>query len=216
MMIDYCLSPTVVVFALEPSFDRNTSSFDPRVFLAIKQRCQHSEDFIDIVPTATSITLYLSSSSKRKKWQEYLKQHWQDLHFSPEQARHHRIPTHYGSRFGQDLEHVCEQLRISQDTLISLHASQHFVVQFMGFLPGFGYLGDLDRRLQIPRKETPLTHVPKGSVAIAEHMSAIYPKVSPGGWHLIGHTDVCLFDPTKSKPCLFSPGDIVQFEAVND
>jgi KipI family sensor histidine kinase inhibitor len=86
-------------------------------------------------------------------------------------------------------------------------------VYFVGFQPGFAYLGDLDERLRLPRRDTPRAAVPAGSVAIALHHTAVYPSASPGGWHIIGRTDVGVFDAQSGK-ALFAPGDRVRFKAV--
>ena len=82
----------------------------------------------------------------------------------------------------------------------------------IGFVPGFAYLGTLDKRLMLPRRESPRKRVPAGSVAIAEAQTGIYPTETPGGWHLIGTTDVKLFDPSREHPALFMVGDHVKFE----
>ena len=82
---------------------------------------------------------------------------------------------------------------------------------FAGFAPGFAYLGELPVALQVPRLATPRTRVPAGSVAIAGPMTAIYPQASPGGWRLIGRTDVRLFDPAVRPPARLRPGDLVRF-----
>ena len=84
----------------------------------------------------------------------------------------------------------------------------------VGFLPGFAYMGEVDKRLTVPRKPQPRQVVPKGSVGIAGRQTGIYPLESPGGWQLIGRTDVELFTPQKESPTLFQPGDRVRFVAV--
>jgi inhibitor of KinA len=82
----------------------------------------------------------------------------------------------------------------------------------MGFVAGFGYLWPLDERLRLPRRDTPRTRVPAGSVAIAGQQTAVYPTETPGGWHLIGRTDVRLYDPSRAEPFLFETGRRVRFE----
>jgi KipI family sensor histidine kinase inhibitor len=98
--------------------------------------------------------------------------------------------------------------------VISIHSSAEYRVFVTGFVPGWGYLGVLDQRLRLPRRATPRTRVPAGSVAIAESQTGVYPSATPGGWHLIGSTDVQMFDPQQTPPSLLSVGDRVKFERV--
>lgn len=81
----------------------------------------------------------------------------------------------------------------------------------LGFLPGFAYMAEVDDRIAAPRLETPRTKVPAGSIGIAGKQTGIYPLESPGGWNIIGRTDLKMFDPTADRPCLLKPGDEVRF-----
>ncbi len=119
------------------------------------------------------------------------------------------IPVRYD---GIDLEAVAQLIGHSVESVIAIHSSATYEVAFCGFAPGFGYLRGLPSALHLPRRETPRTRVPAGSVAIAAEYSAVYPRQSPGGWHLIGTTDVTLFDPARVPPALLEPGTIVEFE----
>ncbi|HEY1011786.1 MAG TPA: 5-oxoprolinase subunit PxpB [Herpetosiphonaceae bacterium] len=123
----------------------------------------------------------------------------------------HRIPVLYD---GADLAEVAARCALSPARLIELHTSTRHTVAMIGFLPGFPYLDGLPARLHLPRRPTPRTKVPAGSVAIANGQTGIYPQASPGGWHLLGRTDVRLFDPARQPPALLQPGDYVEFEAV--
>lgn len=133
------------------------------------------------------------------------------------------IPVHYGDASGPDastrlstsLESVAATLGLSPSELIRLHSEREYTVYMMGFTPGFPYMGILDERLTLPRLSTPRTRVPAGSVAIAGSQTGIYPVDSPGGWHIIGHTPLKLFDPTSETPFLFAPGDTVKFIPTN-
>lgn len=102
---------------------------------------------------------------------------------------------------------------LSAAEVIALHTSAEYVVAFLGFAPGFPYLSGLPERLRVPRLATPRTAVPAGSVAIADEWCGIYPTASPGGWRLLGHTDVTLFDPRREEPALLAPGTRVRFRA---
>jgi KipI family sensor histidine kinase inhibitor len=112
---------------------------------------------------------------------------------------------------GPDLSSVAAAAGLSVAEVIALHGDATYVAAFTGFAPGFAYLTGLDPRLVLPRRSTPRPSVPAGSLAIADIYSAIYPRQSPGGWHLIGTTDPDLFDPTRDPPALISPGTRVKF-----
>ena len=121
------------------------------------------------------------------------------------------IPVRYE---GDDLDAVAEATGLAVDEVIALHSAPDYVVAFCGFAPGFGYLRGLDACLQLPRRPTPRTRVPAGSVAIAAEYTAVYPRPSPGGWHLLGTTDRTMFDPDRSPPALLQPGAHVRFVAI--
>ncbi len=130
-------------------------------------------------------------------------------------SRRLEIPVLYGNASGPDFESVAATLALSPSELIRLHSEREYTVYMMGFTPGFPYLGILNEKLTLPRLSTPRTRVPAGSVAIAGSQTGIYPVDSPGGWHIIGHTPLKLFDPTSETPFLFSPGDTVKFIPIN-
>lgn len=125
------------------------------------------------------------------------------------------IPTRYGGEFGPDLEFVALHNSISPEEVIRLHTSQPFRVFMLGFTPGFPYAGPLPEQIATPRLETPRVRVPSGSVGIAERQTGIYPRESPGGWRLIGQTDLALFDPGLDPPTLLRPGDYLRFVQVD-
>lgn len=129
-------------------------------------------------------------------------------------SRHLEIPVLYGNASGPDLEPAAATLALSPSELIRLHSEREYTVYMMGFTPGFPYLGILDERLTLPRISTPRTRVPAGSVAIAGSQTGIYPVDSPGGWHILGHTPLKLFDPQSETPFLFTPGDTVKFVPI--
>jgi KipI family sensor histidine kinase inhibitor len=126
-------------------------------------------------------------------------------------SRRLEIPVLYGGASGPDLEPAATTLALSSSELIRLHSEREYTVYMMGFTPGFPYMGILNEKLTLPRLSTPRTRVPTGSVAIAGSQTGIYPVDSPGGWHILGHTPLTLFDPTGDTPFLFAPGDMVKF-----
>ncbi len=125
-------------------------------------------------------------------------------------GRLHRIPVVYD---GPDLAETAAALRLSEQRLIELHTQPTYRVFMVGFVPGLAYLGPLPPQLQLPRRRVPRTHVPAGSVAIAAAQTTIYPLPTPGGWHLLGHTELKLFLPESDPPCLLRTGDRVKFFA---
>jgi KipI family sensor histidine kinase inhibitor len=129
-------------------------------------------------------------------------------HLSSEPGREIEIPTHYD---GPDLLETAERSKLSVEELIAAHSGREYRAFFLGFLPGFAYCGVVDRRIVAPRLLRPRERVPAGSVAIADGQTSVYPFDSPGGWRLIGRTDVRIFDSTRDPPALIRPGDRVRF-----
>jgi KipI family sensor histidine kinase inhibitor len=125
-----------------------------------------------------------------------------------------RVPIEVPVRYdGEDLGFVAGSAGLEVDDVVALHSAGDYVVAFCGFAPGFGYLRGLDHRLHLPRRATPRTRVPGGSVAIAAEYTAVYPRPSPGGWLLLGTTVSVMFDPDRSPPALLEPGTHVRFVA---
>jgi len=118
------------------------------------------------------------------------------------------IPVVYD---GPDLADVASHTGLSEKDVVAAHTSTPWTVAFGGFAPGFAYLVGGDERLVVPRRETPRTTVPAGSVGLAGEFSGIYPRSSPGGWQLIGHTDAVMFDVDRDPPALLAPGAHVRF-----
>ncbi len=116
---------------------------------------------------------------------------------------------------GPDLTAVAELVGCSVEEVVAAHTGTAWQVGFGGFAPGFCYLVGGDPRLEVPRLETPRTRVPAGAVGLAGRFSGVYPRPSPGGWRIIGSTDVTLWDPDRDPPALLRPGMTVAFEAVS-
>lgn len=130
---------------------------------------------------------------------------------SQSEGRLIRIPVVYN---GEDLDDVRRRTRLTASQIIEIHSSREYRVFVVGFVPGFAYLGPLDPRLMVPRRESPRKRVPAGAVAIAEAQTGVYPSETPGGWNLIGTTDEKMFDVTRDEPALLRVGDRVRFEPV--
>ncbi len=124
------------------------------------------------------------------------------------------VPVCYNAAFGVDLEAIAEKLTLSVEEVIRLHSEAVYTVYFIGFLPGFLYLGGMDPRLEIERKPNPRLRVARGSVAIGGLQTGVYPQDSAGGWNIIGRTPLSFFDVTAPRPCFAQSGDKVQFTAI--
>ena len=118
------------------------------------------------------------------------------------------ILVHYD---GPDLREVCDLTGLAPPEVVAAHTGTPWRVAFAGFAPGFAYLTGGDTRLQVPRRSEPRTSVPAGSVGLAGEFSAVYPRRSPGGWQLLGHTDAVLWDVERQPPALLQPGSVVRF-----
>ncbi len=127
------------------------------------------------------------------------------------QRRRVEVPVRYGGELGPDLPFVASYHHTTPAEIVRRHTAQDYTVFMMGFTPGFPYMGRLDDGLATPRLGTPRTRVPAGSVGIAGAQTGIYPMDSPGGWRLIGHTRLPIFDLSAAEPFLFAPGDSVRF-----
>ena len=125
-----------------------------------------------------------------------------------------KIPVCYDNEFGFDLQVISKEKNLSINDIVNLHTKTIYKVYFIGFLPGFLYLGGLDESLKMSRKANPRLKVPQGSVAIGGNQTGVYPSESAGGWNIIGKTPISLFDISKKNPCFASPGDHIQFVSI--
>jgi len=136
---------------------------------------------------------------------------WPQLAATAASGRTVEIPVVYGGEDGPDLDAVARHTGLSREEVIARHSGGDYVVYFLGFLPGFAYMGGLAPELATPRHTTPRLSIPAGSVGIGGEQTGIYPMVSPGGWQLLGRTSLPLFDPAQTPPTLLQPGDHVRF-----
>jgi KipI family sensor histidine kinase inhibitor len=118
------------------------------------------------------------------------------------------VPVRYD---GEDLPEVARLTGLSAEEVVRHHTAPEYTVAFLGFSPGFPYLVGLDPALEVPRRDTPRTSIPAGSVGLAGNQTGIYPTASPGGWQLIGRTELKLFDPGRDPPALLAPGARLRF-----
>ena len=121
------------------------------------------------------------------------------------------IPMIISEMDSPDLADIARRADLPPDEMLDIFTNRAYHVYMLGFLPGFAYMGEVDERIATPRLSSPRTSVPKGSIGIAGQQTGIYPLSSPGGWNIIGRTDLRLFDPTSDPPTLLRPGDEVRF-----
>lgn len=145
---------------------------------------------------------------------EQLKTQQQLAHPTEQSGKLIELPCYYSTESGPDLAVVASMHQMSVSEVIQLHSSMLYQVYAIGFAPGFAYLGWIDERIATPRLKSPRAKVPAGSVAIADRQTAVYPSTSPGGWHLLGHCPLPLFDLTKEPVMPFSIGDSVKFVSI--
>ena len=126
-----------------------------------------------------------------------------------------RIPVCYDEEFSVDLESYSKAIHLSKDAVLKLHSEAIYSVYFIGFLPGFLYLGGLNSALYLDRKTTPSFNVKKGAVGIGGKQTGIYPQDSPGGWHIIGNSPIELFNPKQNPPCFIKAGDKIKFYSIS-
>lgn len=166
----------------------------------------------DVVPGMNNLTIVFDPLAvTADALTPALRDAWETADIEHADGREIEIPVEYCGECGPDLQAVAEHTGLPADEVVARHAACEYVVFFLGFQPGFAYLGGLDETLHTPRRAAPRLEVPAGSVGIGGAQTGIYPARSPGGWQLIGRTTCVLFDPSRQPPTLLLPGDRVRF-----
>jgi KipI family sensor histidine kinase inhibitor len=170
-------------------------------------------EVVDIVPAARTLLLVVREGADLRPVRAALPALSLSLLPPPTSTLEVEIVVHYD---GPDLDEVCELTGLARHEVVAAHTCTPWRVAFAGFSPGFAYLWGGDSRLQVPRRSEPRTSVPAGSVGLAGEFSAVYPRSSPGGWQLLGHTDAILWDVDRQPPALLQPGSTVRFVEAAD
>jgi len=126
------------------------------------------------------------------------------------------IPVCYDGEYGADLDSVSQLTGLDREEIIKRHTAPDYQIYMLGFLPGFPYLGGLDKSIACPRLDSPRKEIPVGAVGIGGEQTGIYPLVSPGGWRLIGRTPVKVYDPNRAEPVLYAAGDYIRFKRIDE
>jgi KipI family sensor histidine kinase inhibitor len=201
-----------------------TAEFEPRADVAINRaaaalgrsvRAAALPGVRDVVVTTSAVTAYVEPLTVDwRALEALLTMPVEPAEEPTERADPLIVPTRYGGAEGPDLEEVAVRCGCSPDAVVARHAGRAYRVFMVGFMPGFAYLGPLDERLRLGRRASPRLRVPAGSVAIAGEQTGIYPLDTPGGWWLIGRTDVRVFDAAREPASLLQVGGAVRFEAA--
>ena len=175
-----------------------------------------SEEILETVSTYHSLAIYLKFGVDSAEFLSRLEKCVpNEAQLRSIEKRVFEIPVCYAMEFGWDLHELAEANGLTPSEVVEMHTSQTYPIYFLGFLPGFLYLGNLNARLHTPRKAVPRLTVPAGAVAIGGEQTGIYPQESPGGWNIIGRTPIPLFDPKKVPPTAFLPGNFVRFVEID-
>jgi len=221
-------------FSLQPMGDRCAMiAFEARVDPVINERVRSVADYllkhpiegvVDIVPAFTTVAIHYrpervpGEAAVASPYERLCRLLESNVAQASERmqtpTRVVDVPVCYGGEFGPDLDEVAAHCKLTRAEVIELHAASPHQVYMIGFAPGFPYLGGLDPRLEMPRRATPRTKVPAGSVAIAREQSSIYSLETPGGWNILGRTPLRMFTPETDPPSLLQPGDRVRFVPI--
>lgn len=207
----YLLGERAVVLELEPPISLASQQ---RIW-GLAQRLQDRETYPGVretIPGMNNLTVLLANAQNAAlDGIERLQQWWEESEAIEIESRLIEIPVVYGGKGGPDLAFVAQHTGMSQRQVVDMHSGADYIVYFLGFQPGFPYLGGMPEALATPRHAEPRLAVAAGSVGIGGSQTGIYPLITPGGWQVIGHTPLTMFDPKNSPPTLLCPGDKVRF-----
>ena len=200
---------STLVIEFGKDIDVYTNKLVQFVFSKIEKRLYKNLFIKDVYPTYKSLVinydnLAIDYQSLKKKIEPLIFEIVDKYDKNVSNDKVLEIPVKYGGEFGPDLKIMSKKLNISEESIINIHSSAIYRIYMIGFMPGFPYLGGLDERISFPRLSTPRIKVPAGSVGIAGKQTGIYPFESPGGWNIIGRTELSLFDVDANPPSLLS------------
>ncbi|BDH63353.1 5-oxoprolinase subunit PxpB [Lysinibacillus sp. PLM2] len=179
---------------------------------------KYKKHLVETVPTYHMVTVFFNKEIAQdqslltdivNKWNQL------EVQLQSSISRKITIPVCYDTQFAFDLERVAEELGLTTEQIIKKHSEPTYKVYLIGFLPGFPYLGGLNKELFVPRLDKPRKSVEKGSVGIGGRQTGIYPVTSPGGWNIIGKTPIDLFDVNRDPAFLLQPGDQITFKSIS-
>ena len=173
---------------------------------------------LNIIPSFNKIVIIFENSQIRDQNKEKITLEMSDIKSQSHKSANKtwKIPACYHESFALDLKLIQRLHQITKEEIINLHTSESYYTYYIGFMPGFPYLGDIPSQLITPRLATPRIKIPARSIGIAKNHTCIYPKISPGGWNIIGQIPFDIFDLQNPNPSLFLPGDKVSFYSVSN
>jgi KipI family sensor histidine kinase inhibitor len=189
--------------------------------LAVALRARSLPWIRDVVPALCGIAVHFDPyhpalpASVLEHFRELIEESFRSASKFEDSGHMVEVPVCYDEEFGLDLPEVSKITSISINEIVKRHVKTQHSVLMVGFSPGQPYIGGLDPKLSVPRRATPRTRMPMGSVAIANAQTAVYPYETPGGWSIIGRTPLTVFDPARDPASLFAPGDRVRFVPIS-
>lgn len=198
----------------EPQINAETHNYTVSLMSFIQ--LQKHLNIIETTAAYHSVAIYFSETSKIEHTVNLINKWLADSsnEFENKKSRTVEILVCYDLSLGVDLAEMSKTLKLSIPEIIERHTSPLYKVYFLGFLPGFPYLGGLQESLKMPRKQNPRAMVSAGSVAIGGGQTGVYPSDSPGGWNIIGKTPLTLFDVTRETPAILKAGDTIKFKSI--
>ena len=214
MQISIASVDSVIIY-FSKEISQETSLVVKRAYSILKEL--DKKDFIEIIPSYTSILLtYDINTCDFVTLKKYIEELLCEIKIDENEEKSIiNVDVYYGVDVGLDLQNMSDKTHLSIDEIIHLHTSKLYDIYAIGFMPGFAYMASVDDKIAMPRLANPRKKIPKGSVAIADNQTAIYPKDSPGGWNIIGKTAFELFDKNLESLSPLSIKNQIQFNSIS-
>lgn len=206
---------TAITVCFENEISKEVNGFVTSFACAVEQK--GIKGVIELIPAFNSVTVLYDSTvtsagTLKIKLERIIKKLGNSQQSS---AVLYKIPVCYEEEFSPDMKNVEAHTGLSREEIIKIHSSTDYLIYMLGFLPGFAYLGEMDKRLATPRLDSPRVEISRGAVGIGGEQTGIYPVASPGGWQLIGRTPVLVYDRERENPILYKSGDYIRFVPIS-
>lgn len=206
---------TAITVCFENQISKEVNGFVTSFTCAVVQK--GIKGVIELIPAFNSVTVLYDSTvtsagTLKIKLERIIKKLGNSQQSS---AVLYKIPVCYEEEFSPDMKNVEAHTGLSREEIIKIHSSTDYLIYMLGFLPGFAYLGEMDKRLATPRLDSPRVEISRGAVGIGGEQTGIYPVASPGGWQLIGRTPVLVYDRERENPILYKSGDYIRFVPIS-